>query len=173
MNTEKFILYESVYKQAQRLNGKLGEKVAWEFIQAIMEFGLYGTMPDEDSDVWLYGFEQCITSIDAAQKRYDKAVESGKRGGRKPKHTAEEVMLLKQQGLSNKDIAERLGYTERTIESKLKEAREKDASYEKTEISEISGSNLNNNINNNSNSNSKMFFAGAQNGPAGATGLNF
>ena len=55
-NTESFVLYESVYKQFEILK-KRNPAVATNFIEAIMEYGLYGVVPDEESDVWLYGFE--------------------------------------------------------------------------------------------------------------------
>ncbi len=152
MNTEKFILYESVYKTAARLEKRDKEK-AWDYIKAVMEYGLYGIEPDEDDDVWLYGLEGDFTSIGAAQKRYDKAIENGKKGGRPQKCTVEQVVAAKAQGLTNKEIAEMYKCSERTIENKLREARLKESSYEKTEISEISSENLNKNINNNNNNN--------------------
>lgn len=156
MNTEKFILYESVYKTAAKL-AKRDEKKAWDYIKAVMEYGLYGIEPDEDDDVWLYGLDSSFASIGAAQKRYDKAIENGKKGGRPQKCTVEQAVAAKAQGLTNKEIAEKYGCSERTIENKLREARLKESSYEKTEktieISEISSENLNKNINNNNNNN--------------------
>lgn len=57
MNTESFVMYESVFKQVQILEKKLGKETAYDFMKAVTEFGLYGILPDEESDVWLYGFE--------------------------------------------------------------------------------------------------------------------
>lgn len=82
MNDSSFVLYESVYKQAQILEKRVGADAAMHFMNAIMEFGLYGVIPEEDDEVWLYGFEQTITSIDRAKKRHIQAVEGGKKGGR-------------------------------------------------------------------------------------------
>ena len=62
MNKESFVFYESVAKQGDRLADKLGKEVAFDFYKAVIDFGLYGVLPDEDSNVWLYGFEQTITS---------------------------------------------------------------------------------------------------------------
>ena len=87
MNKGSFVLYESVYKQFELLKKRKPES-AGDFIEAIMEFGLYGVIPDEESDVWLYGFEQSITSISAAKDRYNTAIENGKKGGR-PKEVDE------------------------------------------------------------------------------------
>ena len=57
MNSASFVLFESTYKQVQTLEKRLGTEVAMHYMNAIMEFGLYGVIPEEDDDVWLYGFE--------------------------------------------------------------------------------------------------------------------
>lgn len=82
MNTESFVMYESVFKQFDRLNKRLGNEVSNNFIKAIMEYGLYGVVPDEEDEIWLYGLEQAITSIDAAKARRAKNIEDGNKGGR-------------------------------------------------------------------------------------------
>lgn len=97
-NTESFVLYESVYKQFEILK-KRKPAVATDFIEAIMEYGLYGVVPDEESDVWLYGFEQSITSIQRAKDRYIAAVENGSKGGRPSKNLNKEEVLQKKEEL--------------------------------------------------------------------------
>lgn len=116
MNKLSFVLYESVHKQTEILERKLGKETAYDFINAVINFGLYGELPDEDSDVWLYGFEQTITSISAAKDRYEAAIENGKKGGRPKKIDEEEAIKLKGQGLKNREIAEKLGCSESSIE---------------------------------------------------------
>ena len=95
MNTESFVFYESVYKQAERLEKKLGKEVGYDFLKAVIEFGLYGAVPDEDDNAWLYGLEQTITSIGAAKDRYAAAVENGKKGGRKKVELNQEEVMKK------------------------------------------------------------------------------
>lgn len=95
MNTESFVFYESVYKQAERLEKKLGKEVGYDFLKAVIEFGLYGAVPDEDDNAWLYGLEQTITSIGAAKDRYAAAVENGKKGGRKKIELNQEEVMKK------------------------------------------------------------------------------
>ena len=116
MNKESFVFYESVAKQGDRLADKLGKEVAFDFYKAVIDFGLYGVLPDEDSNVWLYGFEQTITSISAAKDRYSAAIENGKKGGRPKKIDADKVLELKQEGMTNKQVAERLGCSVSSIE---------------------------------------------------------
>ena len=95
MNAESFVFYESVYKQAERLEKKLGKEVGYDFLKAVIEFGLYGVIPDDDDNAWLYGLEQTITSIDAAKNRYAAAVENGKKGGRKKVELNQEEVMKK------------------------------------------------------------------------------
>ena len=95
MNSESFVFYESVYKQAERLEKKLGKEVGYDFLKAVIEFGLYGAVPDEDDNAWLYGLEQTITSIGAAKDRYAAAVENGKKGGRKKIELNQEEVMKK------------------------------------------------------------------------------
>lgn len=144
MNTESFVMYESVYKQLQILEKRLGAETAMLFLNAVMEFGLYGVLPDEDSEVWLYGFEQTITSIHAAKDRHAAAIENGKKGGRKKTIDDTKVIELKEKGLTNKKIAEELGCSESSVE-KIWTAHRKNQK------------NLNVNVNVNGNGNGKGF----------------
>ena len=85
MNKGKFVFYESVYKQMERLEKMLGIEKAYAFTKAVMDYGLYGVVPEDDNELWLYGLEQIFTSIDAAQQRYEKNIEDGGKGGRPQK----------------------------------------------------------------------------------------
>lgn len=150
MNTESFVIYESVYKTAARLE-KRDEKLALNYLMAVLKYGLYNDEPDEDNDVWIYGLESDFASIAAAKGRRKRQIENGNKGGRPEKVTVEQAIAAKAQGLTNKEIAEMYGCTEKTIENKLRKARQMESSYEKTEktieFSEISFDNLNENVN--------------------------
>ena len=115
INTESFVLYESVYKQFEILKKRKPE-VATDFIEAIMEFGLYGVIPDEESDIWLYGFEQAITSIERAKTRYTASIENGKKGGRPSKNLDQDEVLAKKAELKTwKAVASFYGISEDTL----------------------------------------------------------
>lgn len=160
MNKESFVFYESVAKQGDRLADKLGKEVAFDFYKAVIDFGLYGVLPDEDSNVWLYGFEQTITSISAAKDRYTAAVENGKKGGRPKRVDADKVLELKQEGMTNKQVAERLGCSVSSIEKINAENRKNQNNQKNSEIIVIENQenrknqkNLNDNVNVNVNEN--------------------
>ena len=115
INTESFVLYESVYKQFEILKKRKPE-VATDFIEAIMEFGLYGVIPDEESDIWLYGFEQAMTSIERAKTRYNASIENGKKGGRPSKNLDQDEVLAKKAELKTwKAVASFYGISEDTL----------------------------------------------------------
>ena len=76
-------------------------------LNALIEYGLNGTEPDLQYPLSAM-FKQMTSSISGAQKRYQASVENGKKGGR-PKTVDEyKVRELKEQGLTDKQIAEEL-----------------------------------------------------------------
>ena len=146
-NTESFVLYESVYKQFEILK-KRKPDAATDFIEAIMEYGLYGVVPDEESEVWLYGFEQSTTSIQRAKDRYAAAVENGSKGGRPSKSLNKEDVLQKKEELRTwKAVAKFYGIDEDTLR-KIRKSWE----TEKAEKPK----NLNDNVNVNGNKNGNV-----------------
>lgn len=144
-NKESFVLYESAFKQMEILEKRLGKETAYNFIKAIAEFGLYGVVPEEENEVWLYGFEQTITSIHKAKDRYTAAIENGKKGGRKATIDRNKVIELKEQGLTNKQIADNLNCSVSSIEKIVA----------KTGKTGKTHNNLNDNVNDNVNENEK------------------
>ena len=149
MNTESFVFYESVYKQAERLEKKLGKEVGYDFLKAVIEFGLYGAVPDEDDNAWLYGLEQTITSIGAAKDRYAAAVENGKKGGRPVVELKEKEVLKKKEELGTwKAVASYYGVTEQTLRNKRVE-------WEKQKNPKNLNDNVNVNVNDNVKDNEK------------------
>ena len=145
MNAESFVFYESVYKQAERLEKKLGKEVGYDFLKAVIEFGLYGAVPDEDDNAWLYGLEQTITSIGAAKDRYAAAVENGKKGGRKKVElNQEEVMKKKAELKTWKAVAAFYKIDEDTLRKIRKQ-------WEKAEKPKNLNDNVNVNVNDNVN----------------------
>lgn len=115
-NKDSMVLYGSVYRQFERLLQRGKKEEALEYIQAVMEYGFDGVIPNEDSDVWLYGFDSNMISIDNAAARYAKAQESGSRGGR-PKISLDkdEVMKKKEELRTWGAVAKYYGISERTL----------------------------------------------------------
>ena len=132
-NKDSMVMYGSVYLQFQRLISKGKQEEALAYIKAILEYGFEGVMPDEDDNVWLYGFDSNIIAIDNAAVRYAKAQENGSKGGRpKINLNKEEVMEKKAELKTWGAVAKYYGVTERTLYSYRKEWESE--KLEKTEI---------------------------------------
>lgn len=139
-NSCSFVFYESVWKQYQILDVRRPE-AAKAFIRAVIEYGLYDIIPPEDDEVWMYGLEQTITSIDAAKGRREKNQEDGSKGGRPTVRFERELIEQKKQELKTwKAVAEFLGIDEKTLR-KIRSSWEEEKT-EKREIPVIPGKNL-------------------------------
>ena len=139
-NNCSFVFYESVWKQYQILDARHPE-AAKAFMRAVIEYGLYDIVPPEDDEVWMYGLEQTITSIDAAKGRREKNQEDGSKGGRPAIRFERELIEQKKQELKTwKAVAEFLGIDEKTLR-KIRSNWEEEKP-EKREIPVNTGKNL-------------------------------
>ena len=139
-NNCSFVFYESVWKQYQILDARRPE-AAKAFMRAVIEYGLYDIVPPEDDEVWMYGLEQTITSIDAAKGRREKNQEDGSKGGRPAIRFERELIEQKKQELKTwKAVAEFLGIDEKTLR-KIRSNWEEEKP-EKPEIPVNTGKNL-------------------------------
>ena len=139
-NSCSFVFYESVWKQYQILDARRPE-AAKAFMRAVIEYGLYDIVPPEDDEVWMYGLEQTITSIDAAKGRREKNQEDGSKGGRPAIRFERELIEQKKQELKTwKAVAEFLGIDEKTLR-KIRSNWEEEKT-EKREIPVNTGKNL-------------------------------
>lgn len=139
-NSCSFVFYESVWKQYQILDARRPE-AAKAFMRAVIEYGLYDIVPPEDDEVWMYGLEQTITSIDAAKGRREKNQEDGSKGGRPAIRFERELIEQKKQELKTwKAVAEFLGIDEKTLRKIRNNWEEEKA--EKPEIPVNTGKNL-------------------------------
>lgn len=146
---ESFVLYESVFRTYQRLYKKNKERAA-DYINAVMEFGIDGVIPDEDDEVWFYGLDNAIASISAAKDRRAKNIEDGAKGGRKKIDLDNESLLeMKNSGMSYQQIANELGISKSTIQRRFKEI---DSSLVSNGV-KTQNLNVNDNVNVNDNEN--------------------
>ena len=106
-----FVCYESVYRQFERLNRRGKHQEANAFIDAVMRYGLNGEKPDEDSEIWDYGFDGIIATISSAKDKYQK----------KFNIPEAELMELMNRGYKQKEIADYYGCSPDTIQRRMKE----------------------------------------------------
>ena len=108
---QSFVLYESVYAQFERLLKAEKEEGANRYIDAVMQYGLYGVIPEENDDAWLYGLDNVMASIDSAKSNYRKKIDVPK----------EELLKYLRQGLTREKIAEIFHCSVDTIRRRVKE----------------------------------------------------
>ena len=106
-----FVLYESVYAQYDRLMRRGKVQAAQDFIGAVMRYGLYGEEPDEDSEVWDFGFDGVIATISSAKDRYTKRIDVPQ----------EELEQFVREGRTQQEIASFYNCSVDTIQRRMKQ----------------------------------------------------
>lgn len=106
-----FVVYESVYAQFERMVKSGNIDGANAYIDAIMQYGLYGVVPPEEDSVWLYGLDNVFASIDSAKAKYSQKINIPE---------AELIECL-QKGMTKTKIADYFGCSTDTIRRRIKE----------------------------------------------------
>ena len=106
-----FILYESVYVQYDRLMKRGKIEAAQAFINAVMRYGLYGEVPDDESEIWDYGFDGVVATVSAAKSRYTKQIDVPQ----------DELQMLVDEGRTQQEIANYYNCSVDTIQRRMKQ----------------------------------------------------
>ena len=107
---ETFVFYESYGKTFERLR-QIDKDKADQYIYALIRYGLYGELPNEESDVWLFGFDGVIATINSAKTNRAKKIDIPK----------EQLEGLIEQGKTQEEIARAFGCSVDTIQRREKE----------------------------------------------------
>ena len=125
-NYDSFIFYRGWAETAKGFAEDFGEDFAKEMIWALVCYICFGEIVTEKKSIikWIEG--DCLRVIQAAKKRHDASIEAGKLGGRPSKINKDDVLALKQDGKTVKEIAEILGCSRDGIEKILNGSRQTD-----------------------------------------------
>lgn len=125
-NYDSFIFYRGWAETAKGFAEDFGEDFAKEMIWALICYVCFGEIVTEKKSIikWIEG--DCLRVIQAAKKRHDASIETGKLGGRPSKINKDEVLSLKRDGKTVKEIAEILGCSRDGIEKILNGSRQTD-----------------------------------------------
>lgn len=110
------VFYESAYAA---INYLPTTELKWEAAQGLLNYGFYGIEPESDNPFVNMIYVQAIPSMRNAKQRYEKAVDNGKKGGRPTEISTEQIMQMKKDGMTNKQIAEQLGCTVSNVENRI------------------------------------------------------
>ena len=114
------VFYESWLETVDAFEKANGVDFAKETIYALVYLSIRGEVKTEDNLIlgWIKG--SCLPNVQSAQEKYRRAVEAGKKGGRPKELDYDEIYRLKENGVSVKDIASKMGLTEDSVRSALK-----------------------------------------------------
>lgn len=109
-----FYCFGTVYDTMNELAQK-DEHLAFQYMRAVMEYGLYGEY--DESDPIINGLMQPVMfAIDNVDKRREKNIEDGTKGGRKKKNDDEVIWKMLDDGKTKEEIAKELKCSVRTIQ---------------------------------------------------------
>ena len=86
-------------------------EAAQAFINAVMRYGLYGEVPDDESEIWDYGFDGVVATVSAAKSRYTKQIDVPQ----------DELQMLVDEGRTQQDIANYYNCSVDTIQRRMKQ----------------------------------------------------
>ena len=123
---ENFVFYGSWKEHLDGLRALCGDDVAKEVAWQIINFGTAKEFDTDDEKIINMVNGMCRDLISSAKKRRQASIENGKQGGRPKKYSPEEIRALKDKGLSEQQIADKLGCDVRTVRKTLKTTNEED-----------------------------------------------
>ena len=106
-----FVFYESYGKQFERLCKRGKADKALEYITAVIRYGLYSEVPPEEAEVWDFGFDGVIATINSAKANRAKKINI----------PAEELKTYLDEGNTQEEIAGIYGCSVDTIQRRIKE----------------------------------------------------
>lgn len=113
---ENFVFYASWLDALSGLDQTNSREFANEFLRQIVIYGVTGEI--ETNDPMTIGFinAMCKDLVEKSKKRHKACVENGNRGGRPKQFNDEEIVSLYNEGLSEQEIADKLGCNIRTVQ---------------------------------------------------------
>jgi hypothetical protein len=121
-NKENFLFLASWHDILEGYDNAGKPEIASEIAKQIIYYGVTGQMTSNDPVVIGTVTGMCAALIDRSKKRYNTCVANGRQGGRPKKYSVEDMMVLRDQGLSLQEIADNLGCNVKTVQRALANA---------------------------------------------------
>jgi hypothetical protein len=116
---ENFIFYGSWKEHLNGLKELCGEDVAKEVAWQIISYGTANEFDTDDQKIINMVNGMCRDLIIYAKKRREASIANGKQGGRPKKYNLDDMLALRDQGLSSQEIADNLGCSVKTVQRAL------------------------------------------------------
>lgn len=109
-----FVFYATFLDTVDKLDAAGHTDLANKVLRAIIDVGIYGEYTGGDVLVESY-LPTIQLNIENATKRYQAASHGGSKGGRKTTYDKDLIIELKKQGLTNADVATKVGCSAKTV----------------------------------------------------------
>ena len=116
---ENFLFLASWHDLIEGYEAAGKPEVASELAKQIIYYGVTGEMTTDDPVIVGTVMGMCAALIDKSKKRYNTCVANGRQGGRPKKYSVEDMIDLRDKGLSLQDIADNLGCSVKTVQRAL------------------------------------------------------
>ena len=114
MEYDNFVFYGRWRELLQAFDDNTAKEILWQ----IMLLGTSGKMSTDDPMITSIVRGAIEVNMNKAKDRYNSAL---KAQGRPPKYSIDKINELKEQGMSNQEIADTLGCSIRTVQRALQE----------------------------------------------------
>lgn len=119
---ENFIFYGSWKEHLNGLKELCGEDVVKEVAWQIINYGTSKEFDTDDQKIINMVNGMCRDLIESAKKRREASITNGKQGGRPKKYSVDDMLALRDQGLTLQEIADNLGCNVKTVQRTLANA---------------------------------------------------
>ena len=117
-----FVFLASWYEVIEAYE-KMGQsEMASEISKAIITYGVTGEIISENPLVAGVVRGMCTDLIDKSKARYAHSIKNGKKGGRPKKYSVDDMIALRDKGLTAQEIADNLGCSLKTVQRTLASA---------------------------------------------------
>lgn len=113
---ENFVFYASWLDALNGLDETNSREFANEFLRQIVIYGVTGEIETDNPMIIGFVNAMCKDLVEKSKKRHKACVENGNRGGRPKQFSDEEIISLYDKGLSEQNIADKLGCAVRTVQ---------------------------------------------------------
>lgn len=158
---KSFVIYDSFLDMVEMIPDKEDQL---KLILAVLRYGLGREDMKLDNPYLNAMFAGIKANIDAAQNRYDRACSGGVKGGRPTSISQDEVQELKSVGKTQKQVAQMLGVSERTVKRYWNTVSDDEGCQKVTkgETCHNLNDNDNDNVNDNDNKNNNKLSPSAE-----------
>jgi DNA-binding CsgD family transcriptional regulator len=118
-NEENFVFYADWINVIKAYDDSGQQELAGELAKQIIYYGVTGEITSTNPIIIGLVNSMCAALIEKSKNRYQACIRNGQRGGRPKQYNAEEIIALRNSGLTHQQIADRLGCSKKTVQRAL------------------------------------------------------